>query len=197
MPAVREFLRSFRERYCMYRYPLAAPRPLNPPAVSGLSWELLDASAISRCFATERRYSTAFQRFLQQGSIGVCISSGGEWATHAWMAQPGHARPPHIAGNVAPHAFWIYFCATKYGFGNKGLYKFAQRLLIKEAFNRTPAPAVLIDTSPDNNLSRRAITSTCFEPYGMLYCTYICMPGIARMPLSCRWDQAAPHPPLP
>ncbi len=196
MPAARDFLRSFHERYCMYRYPLATPPALAAPVIEGLSWGLLDAATVHERFHAEPRHASAFLRFLQLGAFGVCLSVGREWATHAWMALPGQARPPHVAGNLAPQAYWIYFCATKYGYGGKGLYKFAQRILINEAFARTATPAVLIDTNSDNTLSRRAINSTHFEPYGMLSCIYLTVPGIARAPLSCRWDQSAPHPPL-
>ena len=197
MPGAGGLFHGFHERYCMYRYPLAKPPPLAPPVIEGLCWEVLDADAVGHWFAAEHRHRTAFQRFLQLGSLGICLSVGREWATHAWMAPPGKARPPHVAGNVAPDAYWIYFCATKYGFGGKGLYKYAQRLLLQAAYERSAAPQVLIDTSLDNSISRQAITSTGFEPCGMLFGTYIKVPGMARAPLSCRWDQFAPHPPLP
>lgn len=196
MNVINSVLRSFHERYCMYRYPESVAPELSPPAIEQLSWKILTPADVSRLFIREPRHEWAFQRFLDLGSIGVGITIGTEWATHAWMSTPGRARPPHVPSTIAPGACWIYFCATKYGFGGKGLYKFAQRLLIGEAFRMQPVPEILIDTSPDNTLSRRAIISTKFAPAGMLHCTYIWVPKVARLPLTCRWEHRAPHPAL-
>lgn len=194
MKAIQTALRSFHERYCMYRYPETAAPALAPPAVDGIAWTILNAADVTRLFAAEPRREMAFQRFLSWGAIGVGISINGDWASHAWMATPGRPRPPHVPSTIAPDTYWIYFCATKYGYGGKGLYKFAQRMLIGEAFRLQPAPEILIDTTGDNVMSRRAIISTRFAPAGMLYCTYIWVPRIARLPLSCRWDTQVPHP---
>lgn len=196
MHAINTVLRSFHESYCMYRYPEPAAPELAPPAVDKLSWKFLTPADVARLFVREPRYEWAFLRFLSQGSIGVCVCVGADWAAHAWMSAPGRARPPHVPSTIAPGACWIYFCATKYGYGGRGLYKFAQRVLVGEAFRLQPAPEILIDTTPDNTLSRRAINSTGFAPAGMLYCTYIWVPKVARLPLTCRWEHGAPHPAL-
>ena len=196
MKVFNSVLRSFHERYCMYRFPDLTPPALSPPAMGQLSWTVLTSAQITLLFSGEPRREWAFQHFLEQGSIGVGISIGKEWASHAWMSIPGRARPPHVPSTIAPHAYWIYFCATKYGYGGQGLYKLAQRLLIDEAFRLEPEPDILIDTTPDNTLSRRAIISTRFKPAGMLHCTYIWVPKVARLPLTCRWDLSASHPAL-
>ena len=158
---------------------------------------MLDAASVSRLFADEPRRVAVFLRFLRRGAVGVGIGVGRERAAHAWMATPGRARPTHIPPSVARRAHWIFFCATRPAFGGKGLYKFAQRVLIAEAFRHAIAPEILIDTSPDNVLSRRAVISTRFAEAGMLDCTYSWLPRVARLPLICRWERNAPHPAMP
>jgi hypothetical protein len=197
MHTIQHLISGFWQRYCMYEYPSHALPELCPPDVTGLSWKLLDSPTIALTFHDLPKREAVFQRFAADGSLGVCIFVGDIWAAHAWMSVPGKARPPHIPSPVAPDTFWIYFCATKHRFAGKGLYKFAQRVLLREALTAAPQASILIDTTPDNLASRKAIISTGFKPVGMISCSYLWIPRVVRKPLACHWAKTAQHPPLP
>jgi hypothetical protein len=197
MHLIQQISHGCFERCCMYKYPSTTPPELEPPDVEGLSWKLLDHPTIAQIFHDEPRHAAAFQRFASTGAIGVIIFIGDIWVAHAWMAVPGKPRPPHIPNQAGPDTFWIYFCATKRRFSGKGLYKFAQRLLIREALTVAPDAAILIDTTPDNLASRKAIISTGFVPAGMINCFYLWLPRVLRKPVIYHWDRKEQHPPLP
>lgn len=193
----RHILSKIRGQYCVYRYPAPAAPVLEPPALDGLAWTMLNTENVAKLYSAEPRRVADFLRFLRRGAIGVGINIGREWAAHAWMATPGQARPPHIPASISPQAYWIYHCATRPRFGGKGLYKFAQRLLIDQAFQQSATPEILIDTTPDNIASRRAIISTNFAEAGTLSCAYFWLPRVVRYPVWFRWDQKTAHQPLP
>jgi hypothetical protein len=196
MNVINHASHRIHERYCLYLYADSAAPALAPPAVDGLAWTILSAPDVTRLLASEPRRKLKFQHFLSHGSIGVCVSFGDEWAAHLMMSTPGHPRP-HVQTSVAPRAYWLHTGATKPEYRGKGLLKFMFRVLIGEAFRQQSAPELILDTTPDIVATRHGILSTKCEPAGMLYCTYLWLPKIARLPLYCRWERGAPHPAMP
>jgi RimJ/RimL family protein N-acetyltransferase len=186
----------FHDLYCMYRYAEAGPLPLDPPAVDGLAWQFADVPTVRTTFSKSPRLRHSFEGFLRSQAIGVFLTVEDDWACHLWMSTPGPARPPHIKPGTAANAFWFFYGATRPGWGGRGLFRFAQRLLIAKAFESEPAPEILADPQVGNHLSRRAHLGSGFIEAGMLRCNYLWVPRLVRVPLASHWDRRAAHPPL-
>ena len=197
MPALSSLLRRLHQRYCMYRLTLTAPLAIDPPAVDGLAWQFLDEASATRLFADEPAVQRFVLRLVARKYVGVVLTVNGCWAAYVWLALPGQARPPHVPARIEPRAYWLFSSATQPQFAGKGLYKFAMRLLIAEAFRRSPTLEMLADVEPQNVPPRRGTASVGFEPYGMLDCNYLWIPRLLHVPLNYRWDRTAPHPPMP
>jgi hypothetical protein len=191
-----DIMQRWRKHYCMYTLTLqAAPVP-DPPDVAGLAWQFLESTAAARLFADNPALLRFIRRLLHRGYVGVVLTVDGAWASYVWMAVPGEARPPHVPARLEPQAYWLFSSATQPRFAGRGLYKFAMRLLLAEAWRRTPGALVLADVEPDNLAPRRGTASVGFAPAGMLDCSYCWIPRLAHFPLTGRWDRTAQHPPL-
>ena len=178
----------------VYRLAVRADHPLEAPAMPGLSWGYLDPASIERHFADQPALKRRFLRFHRQGAVGVVIRHGRTWLTYAWMATPEGRQPYHLPA-VAQGRYWIFECHTRPAVRGHGLFGYALRLLLNEAFCREQfqAAEVFADVMPDNAASRRAFWRRGFEPAGK-FATW-------RLPKSTAvkgtWDPAAAHDAMP
>jgi hypothetical protein len=187
----------FHQRYCMFEQHLAALPPSDPPPVSGLDWQVLQHRAQAALFQDEPTVERFIARLLARHYLGVVVTVDKQWAAYVWMARPGHLRPPHIPASFEPEAYWLFSSATRPAFAGRGIYKFAMRLLLVEAFERGGTRRILADVEPQNVPPRRGTVSVGFAPAGLLDCSYCWIPRLVHYPWRAHWDRLAPHPPLP
>jgi len=138
-----------------------------------------------------------FLGFLATGFSGLVFHRHNTWVAYAWMTNPSTAGPPHLPNWTRElGANWIFYCRTRQGFRGRGLYKCALQMLIREAFQESSEAKVMIDTSPANIPSRRAILATGFEPKGAIVTHQLAIPRVARWAWGS-WDEEFKHPPMP
>jgi RimJ/RimL family protein N-acetyltransferase len=195
---MRDWLSHFLKRRLLLVYrlvPGAEWSAREETALSEADWTWADMETVTRFFAQHSRERT-FAKFVEHGFTGLISHLDNAWIGYAWMATPWTEGPPHLPGWVGDlGAYWIFYCRTREGFRRRGLYKSALRRLIGQARQDAREASILIDTSPTNVPSRRAIVSVGFRPEGAIVTSTLQLPRLARWVYG-NWRRDFVHPPL-
>jgi len=140
-----------------------------PLAPNGLRWAWIHHESALRGLPVTNSAIRTFTRLAARGSVGIGLLSSRECVARAWMSTP-HARlPAHLPAWLGRN-YWIHSCRTNEAFRGQGLYTSAVRYLLAHAAAQS-APAsveVFIDTTPNNEPSKRAIQRAGFEYRGTI-----------------------------
>jgi hypothetical protein len=128
----------------------------------------LDLGDASRSIpGVPQRLVATFGRLVNDGNIGVALMMNGELAAHAWMSTPQGALPWHVPTGL-DRCYWIHNCHTQAAFRGRGFYRLLLGALLAEAACCEGSTTVLIDTSPSNTPSVRAIRHVGFNEIGFM-----------------------------
>lgn len=167
-----------------------------PSAVLGVDFTWASTETVNTLFTVDQ-LRHKFLGFLATGFTGLVLHRDETWVTYAWMTTPSTAGPPHLPDWTSElGANWIFYCRTRQGFRGQGLYKHALQMLIGQARQESPEARVMIDTSPANLPSRRAVLATGFRPSGAIVTHQLRIPRVARWVWGS-WDEDFEHPPMP
>lgn len=179
--------------YCLS--PTTRPGRVRETSSPEVHWTWANVENVHAHF-TENPRRDAFLKFLAKGFTGLILHRDEMWMAYAWMTTPATVGPPHLPrwiGNMNAH--WIFYCRTVEAFRGQGLYKLALQVLVNRASERPDATSVMIDTSPGNIASRRAIVSTGFHPKGAILVYQLKIPRVGQW-IWGTWRSGFVHPPL-